>query len=344
MNVGALKQYLIDNEDQIALVLHKMGFSNIDGNFSRGTEWRCSWDDDSNPTSVAVKKDTLKADVYSKNIHGDIINLVEAKMNLKFQDAIKFIADVVLFKDDGKYDVKKPAFGGFLKRVKKLKEPDGHIELQEYPDTILEKYHMMPSEKFILDGISYETQLKYEIGYDWQTNRIIVPWRGLDGKIIGIMGRINKADEDIMPNENKWFPIIPFPKSYAIFGYLQNYQSIQKHRFLIVGESEKFPQQLDSMDMPYGLGLGGNKLSAYQAQNIKALFADRIIVAMDEGLDIEVSKDIATKLKMEGMFKNETFYIHDKMNIWLPKGSKMSISDLPKADCQSIIKQCSIRV
>lgn len=344
MNVGALKRYLIENEDQIALVLHKIGFSNIDGSFSRGTEYRCSWDEDSNPTSVAVKKHSLQADVFSRNIHGDIITLVRAKTDLGFPQAVKLIADIVLFKDDGKYDVKEPAFGGFLKRVKKLKEPDGHIELEEYPDSILDKYHMMPSKRFLDDGISYDVQVKYEIGYDWQSNRIIVPWRGVNGNIIGIMGRINKDEEDILPNENKWFPIIPFPKSRAIFGYTQNYDSIQRDRFAIIGESEKFPQQLESKNLPYGLGLGGNKLSAYQAQNIKALFANKIIVALDEGLDIDISVEMAQKLKMEGMFKNETFYIHDKNNLWIPKDSKMSLSDLPEQDIKSVIRQCSIKV
>lgn len=344
MNTGALKQYLIENEDQIALVLHKVGFCNIDGSFSRGTEYRCSWDEDSNPTSVAVNKHDLKSSVFSKGVHGDIITLVRAKTDLGFPQAVKLIADIVLFKDDGKYDVKKPAFGGFLKRVKKLKEPDSHIELEEYPESILERFHMMPSQKFIDDGINYETQIEYEIGYDWQSNRIVVPWRGVNGAIIGVMGRINKDSEDILPNENKWFPIIPFPKSRAIFGYTQNYDTIQKDRLAIVGESEKFPQQLKSKSLPYGLGLGGNKMSKYQEQNIKALFANRIIVAMDEGLDIDVSIDLAQRLKMDGMFKNETFYIHDKNNLWLPKDSKMSISDLPEQDIKSIIKQCCIKV
>ncbi|WAX16502.1 hypothetical protein LC76P1_00065 [Lysinibacillus phage LC76P1] len=344
MNVGALKQYLIDNDDQIALVLHKVGFCNIDGSFSKGTEWRCSWDEDSNPTSVAVKKNTLKADVYSKNIHGDIINLVEAKTGLGFSDTIKLIADIVLFKDDGKYDVKKPAFGGFLKRVKRLKEPDGHIELEEYPESILDKYMIMPSQKFLEDGISYDVQVKYQIGYDWQSNRIIVPWRGVNGQLIGIMGRINKYEKDILPNENKWFPIIPFPKSQAIFGYSQNYTEIQKVGMCIIGESEKFPQQLESKGLPYGLGLGGNKLSVYQAQNIKATFADKIFVAMDEGLDIDVSIEMAKKLKMEGMFSNDTYYIHDKNNLWLPKASKMSLSDLPASDIKSVIRQCSFKI
>ena len=35
-------------EDNFELILEKVGFHNINGNFSHGTEYRCSWDEDGN--------------------------------------------------------------------------------------------------------------------------------------------------------------------------------------------------------------------------------------------------------------------------------------------------------
>ena len=153
-----------------------------------------------------------------------------------------------------------------------------------------------------------------------------------------IMGRLNKYEIDDF--ENKWMPIQPFQKSKTIFGFSENYHSIQNKGVLFVGESEKFTMQLSSHGVDLGLSLGGNNLSQFQANNIKSLFAKRIIVSLDEGLDEQVSVDMARRLKQENFFQNEVLYIYDRNNKYLPKGSKMSPSDLSKNQFRKIVMEC----
>lgn len=339
MNIHALKQQIIDNEELIELILNDVGFTDINGDFNKGNEYRCSWEDGGNPTSVRVNKSTLSSDCFSKGIKGDIITLVSEKLNLSFTKTIDRLSRLINFEDINE-DIALP-FDGFFNEILNLVD-DSFDDLETFDESILDDYLILPSERFLKDGISYEVQQKYNVGYDVTTGRIIVPWRNLEGKIVGIMGRLNK--EEIEEYENKWMPIIPFPKSKTIFGFSENYNAIQHASFTMIGESEKFPMALSSKGIDLGLGLGGSNLSQFQANNIKSLFPKRILVCMDEGLDEDISRDIAKQLKIDTFFENEVGYIYDAENKYLPKGSKMSPSDLPLEVMRKLIVECSKKV
>lgn len=339
MNVHSLKEYIIRNEDLIPLILESVGFTDIDGSFGQGNEYRCAWEEGSNPTSVRVRKDTLASNYFSKGLNGDLISLVQEKKGLSFPNTLKLIKKIVKF-EELEVEVKLP-FGGFFNEV--LNTSDNNFsELETYNESILDNYLVMPSKMFLRDGISYDVQEKYKIFYDVMTDRVGIPWRSLSGELIGLMGRLNKYE--IEEYENKWFPLIAFPKSKTIFGFSENYKSIQNEGMVLVLESEKAPMQLESKGIHLGLSLGGSSLSQFQADNIKSLFAKKIIIMLDEGLEEDVSVEMAKRLKMDTFFQNEVHYIYDKSNIYLPKGSKMSPSDLSKKDFKNLITECSIKV
>jgi len=344
MDVSALKNYIKNNEDKLLILLEDVGFAHINPNHKMGDEIRCAWEDGGNPTSVRITKDNLSATCYSKGVEGDIISLISAKLgNKKFPEVLKFIANKTDFKSCKIQEV-KPSFGGFYKRIKRIGN-DCEIEDVDFiEEDVLNNYMITPSKMFYEDGISLSVQEKYQVGYDVISNRIIVPWRSLDGRLIGLMGRLNKSSSEISHLENKWFPVIPFKKSITLFGYSHNYENIMRDKFIIIGESEKFPQQLESKGISLGLGLGGSNLSKLQERNIKAMFPKRIIVALDEGMNIEKSVEIAERLKMDSFLNNEVYYIDDRNGLYLPKGSKMSISDLPKEDIKGVIKHCAKKV
>lgn len=339
MNIHALKQQIIDNEELIELILNDSGFTDINGEFNQGNEYRCSWEEGGNPTSVRVNKSTLSSDCFSKGIKGDIITLVSEKLNLSFTKTIDRLSRLINFEDINK-DITLP-FDGFFNEILNL-DDDSFDDLETFDESILDDYLILPSERFLKEGISYEVQQKYKVGYDVASGRIIVPWRNLEGKLVGIMGRLNK--EEIEEYENKWFPVIRFTKSKTIFGFSENYKAIQEASFAMIGESEKFPMALSSKGIHLGLGLGGNNLSQFQANNIKSLFPKRILVCMDEGLDEDISIEIARKLKIDTFFENEVGYIYDAENKYLPKGSKMSPSDLSLEEMRKLIVECSKKV
>lgn len=91
MNVHALKEHIINNEEFIPLILESVGFVDVDGSFGQGNDYRCAWEDGSNPTSVQVRKDTLSSNYFAKGLKGDLITLVREKKGLSFPDTLKLI-------------------------------------------------------------------------------------------------------------------------------------------------------------------------------------------------------------------------------------------------------------
>src|SRR5205085_11105348 len=155
----------------------------------------------------------------------------------------------------------------------------------------------------------------------------------------GVMGRLNKrevSDEDV-----KWFPILPFPKSKTLYGFVENYNSILEKKFVMIGESEKFALQCNSKGLNTGLGLGGSFMSELQANHVKSLFPETILIAMDEGLSEEHSYEIAKQCKSDKYYKNKVGYIFDKENEYLPKDSKLAPSDLDKNTLKLLINNCT---
>lgn len=339
MNIHNLKEEIKENDELISLILEDVGFTDISDEYSQGNEYRCAWEEGGNPTSVRVSKSTLSADCFSKGIKGDIITLVQEKLNISFTKALSRISKVINF-EDVNAEITLP-FGGFFNEILSVVD-DSNGDIETYDESILNDYLIMPSSRLLRDGICCDIQDKYQIGYDVTTGRILVPWRSLSGELVGIMGRLNK--EEIEDHENKWFPILKFPKSKTIFGFSENYRAIQHASFVMIGESEKHPMKLSSMGIDLGLGLGGSNLSQFQANNIKSLFPKRILVCMDEGLDESVSRDIAKQLKIDTFFENEVGYIYDAENKYLPKGSKMSPSDLPLEEMKKLIVECTRKV
>ncbi len=332
MDVYGLKQYIINNPHLIEEILEQSGFCKIR---DLGDEIRCARDEDKNPTSIKVHKETLGSVCYSTNIKGDLITLVQKKKELGFREALNFIAEISGYKlNTNPIEIVLP-FGGFFKNLG-VNKGTGSIDIKHYDESILNMYANIPNKMFFEDGIFPEIQERYGVGYDAVTGRITVPWYSLNMKLCGIMGRLNKRE--VEGYEMKWFPIIPFEKSKTIFGYKQNYEIIQSRDILVVGESEKLPMQLSSMELDIGLALGGCHMSEIQANHIKALFARRNIIAFDEGLDEEISIEAAKKIKFNNIFKNNVGYIYDRNNEYLPKGSKLSPTDVGKETFEKLLK------
>ena len=167
--------------------------------------------------------------------------------------------------------------------------------------------------------------------------RITVPEYTLDGKMCGIMGRLNDSK---CSKDERWLPIIPCSRSLTLYGYHHNYETIQQKNIVVIGESEKFVQQLHSMGSGIGLATCGCDVSEIQAKHIKALMTNKIILAYDEGLEEEQIRLQAEKLALNNaVFKNSVGYVFDKDNEILPKGSKASPSDMGKAAFTELIKK-----
>ena len=260
------------------------------------------------------------------------------RKDMNFPTALKWAADFAgLDKEEYDIDIQLP-FGGFFQGlVKEISEPE--FSMKTYDESELDEYKGFYNTMFLKDGISFESQEKFDIGYDALSNRVTIPIYSLDNKLIGIMGRYNGKCE----KEERWLPIIPCSRSLTIYGFNENYQSIEEKGMAIIGESEKFVMQADSFGCHIALATSGCHISDTQAKHIKSMFVPKIILAYDEGLNEEDVIAEAEKLKMNNqIYKNQVGYIYDREHKYLPEGSKASPSDLGKEVFAKLVKECVV--
>lgn len=311
-----------------------MGYTQITHRASKN-ELRFSREDGHNPTAMQLKLDTLKFNGFSINLHGNIYTLVMNTQNLSFAKALRYIADELgLEKSQFSKKIKYPFSGFYRGLMKEIQEPE--CSMQIYDESILDEYLGNYNLMFFKDGINFQTQEYFKVGFDLESLRITVPEYTLDGKLCGIMGRLNDSK---CAKEDRWLPIIPCSRSLTLYGYHRNYDTIQQKNIVVVGESEKFVQQLHSMGSCVGLATCGCDVSDTQAKYLKSLMTSKIVLAYDEGLNEDQVRLQAEKLILNNaVFKNRVGYICDRENVILPKGSKASPSDFGREAFLELMK------
>ena len=337
MNVMRVNEALSADEDVVREILEELGFTQLTFDACKRT-FRFAREEGRNPTSMVLNLDTLSFHCFSTNSKGNLYTLIMQRKDMNFPNALKWAADYAgLDKEEYDIDIQLP-FGGFFQGlVKEISEPE--FSMKTYDESELDEYIGFYNTMFLKDGISFESQEKFGIGYDALSNRVTIPIYSLDNKLIGIMGRYNGKCE----KEERWLPIIPCSRSLTIYGFNENYQSIQEKGMAIIGESEKFVMQADSFGCHIALATSGCHISDTQAKHIKSMFLPKIILAYDEGLSEEDIIAEAEKLKMDNqIYKNQVGYIYDREHKYLPEGSKASPSDLGKEVFSTLVKECVV--
>lgn len=332
-----VNEALSADEDVVREILEELGFTQLTFDACKRT-FRFAREEGRNPTSMVLNLDTLSFHCFSTNSKGNLYTLIMQRKDMNFPNALKWAADYAgLDKEEYDIDIRLP-FGGFFQGlVKEISEPE--FSMKTYDESELDEYNGFYNTMFLKDGISFESQEKFDIGYDALSNRVTIPIYSLDNKLIGIMGRYNGKCE----KEERWLPIIPCSRSLTIYGFNENYQSIQEKGMAVIFESEKSVMQCHSFGCNIALATSGCHISDTQAKHIKSMFLPKIILAYDEGLNEEDVIAEAEKLKMNNqIYKNQVGYIYDREHKYLPEGSKASPSDLGKEVFAKLVKECVV--
>lgn len=333
MPVEKLTNYLINNPDDIIKILELTDFHDISFN-SSNNEIRCAYHEGGNPTNVSINCNTLQAYIFSKDIGGSLYHIIGVNNGWSDSKTINFILKALNLGD--LENVKVPyIFNGVYKRVRNNKKQEEQTFL---PKDILKQYAFHPNVRFYKDNISYETQYKFHICYDTNSQRIIVPWFDSKGELVGITGRYNFND---LGNNPKWKTLKNFSKGNFLYGIYENQKSIKNDNYVLIGESEKFVMQLDSYGYHNGLALGNCNITDKQARLIKALPVKKVIIALDEGISAEHILSQCEKLQ-GGIFNNEKeiWCIYDGKHEVLPEGSKAAPTDFGKEKFEYLLNNC----
>ena len=333
-----LKQYLKENSNEIEKILKYFKYHSISIN---NEEIRCAKPNGDNASSIRIKlNDKLSSTDFSSSYNGDLFSLIATHTGLKYGEIIKTVQTMIGKKINGTYENKEESlFDGFFDDLYIPYETEEKEVI--YDESVLDKYNngYKWNIRFLKDGILPSSQVKFNIGFSEDSNRITLPWKDSEGNIVGVMGRI---DNDI-PTNFKYIPLIPFPKHSFLYGLYQNKEHIKKSKKVYIFEAEKSVLQCDSFGIHDCVSLGGNQISTTQVEQLLKLGVSEIILCMDEGLMIDaIKRDIQTIKDLLFMRDVKIKVIIDKENKYLPKESKCSPSDKGKEIFLKLCNECVI--
>lgn len=331
-----LKLYLKENPDKIQRILEYYNYHSITIN---NNEIRCAKIGGDNPSGCRIKlNDNLSATDFTTSYNGDIIGLIKQHTDLSYKEIINTIKTITNKKVNGHHKKEVGIFDDFFNDIY-LPQQDENDEII-YDPSILDQYSKHKwNLRFLNDGILPCSQYKFHVGYDKYSNRITIPWFNENGELIGIISRI---DNDI-PTNYKYIPLIPFPKHKYLYGLYQNKEYIKESKEVYIFESEKSVMLGHTLGYRNFLALGGNNVSELQVEQMLKLGVNKIILCLDDGLDVSVIKrDIQTIKSMLFMRDVKIGVILDKKNKFLPKDSKASPIDFGKEVFEKLCNNCLI--
>ena len=279
MDIKQLKEHLIDNIGYVEDILNKY-FYNV-RYYDNSNQWRFGITEYCNPNSIRLSADTLNYKDYKNNLKGDLLALLMRKLNTNLGKVLDIVKNNSDYKDV-EYKSKE-VYGNFFKRIDK----NEISKLNYYDNSLIEEYRKTYSKFFLEDGVTLEAQDRFNIRYDVDTNRIIIPVY-LKGKLVGCIGRYNLRDSG---DYAKYLPILNYSKNKVIFGYDVNYSNIINKRVYIV-ESEKTVIKAYGEGYNNLIAIGGNDISQTQKELIYSMKPKEIVVVLDKGLGKARAKEL----------------------------------------------------
>lgn len=333
-----MKEYLRNNPNEIEKILKYYGYHSIN---ITDKEIRCAKKTSDNPSTVRIKlNDKLSSTDFSSSYSGDLFSLIATHTGLKYGEIIKAVQTMIGKKINGTYENKEESllFDGFFEQIYIPYETEE--EEVTYDKSILEQYSKYKwNLRFLKDGILPSSQVKFNIGFDENSNRITIPHYNQYGELLGIMGRIDSDEK----TNYKYLPLIAFEKHKNLYGLYQNKEHIKKSKKVYIFEAEKSVLQCDSFGIHDCVSLGGNQISTTQVEQLLKLGVSEIILCMDEGLMIDaIKRDIQTIKDSLFMRDVKIKVMLDKENKYMKRGSKVSPSDQGKEIFKKLCKECII--
>ncbi len=295
MDAKDLKDYIIINE-KIKYILEELGCHHIDDRNDKYVS--AANPNGDNKGAIVVYKDNLNCDNYTRNIvdkygNSDLFSLVCYIKDIYFTEALKWVCGILGLDFYSQENNEIPESLKWTRQIIEMCE--GDYENQEYEiikpisEKILKYYKPVCNKLFLSDGVSYETQSEFEVGYDLQTHRYTIPIRDELNTLVGVKGRYYLK---IPPSyEDKFIYLEPCAKSQILFGLHKTMPYIKEKGKVIVVESEKSVMVLWDLGIRNVVAIGGHKLSKKQVEKIIRLGINEVILCYDE----DVNRDKETK-------------------------------------------------
>lgn len=332
--IEELKKQLLENTDAICQLLEEFDFCHIN---IRGKNIRFARDEDGGQNISLRLDEYLWVKDFVTGVGTDIISYIIKERRTDFKTVLCAIKRILGLGNDWQPTKRRCIFGGAYCSIINKES----IQQKTYEESVLDCYLPIGNQRFIDDYIDLQTQSKWNIGYDIDTQRITIPIRDEMGLIVGIKGRANYDTEewepkymylDILGNNNTC------RMSSNLYGYSENYSSMYGGTVMVF-ESEKSVLQCASYGYHNAVAIGSNSLSEHQAKMILQLNPEHVIFMLDSDLPFENTKKNIDTLRKFCVMRNLNISYFDWEEC-LDLSEKASPSDEGKEVLDDILKYC----
>lgn len=339
MDVTLLKEYIVDN-DHVSGILEALGCKQIKRHHDRFTA--CNADNGDNAQAVNVFLPSLIVVNYTRDLdtiskYHDIFTLVQFYKQCDFFEALKWTCNAIGLSLYHDFDEDLPESIKITRTLIQMiyddDDSDPDPPLSPIPEQILTYYSPYLNDIFKKDGISYQIQRLFEIGYDQCSNRITIPIRNYDGKLIGVKGRWF-GDIPEGSDIQKYLYLEPCNKGQMLYGLDKTYSHIQTSHCVYVGESEKFVMQLYSYGDKNCVSTGGKTITRQQIEMLSRMCVD-VILCLDKDVGLDELKNIGERF----IGAVNVFAVVDQEGLL---GEKESPSD--DVEKWRVLKECLVKI
>jgi hypothetical protein len=325
-----IKEKMLENPDTIVSLLEAFDFSRV---IPRTNEIRFARDESAGHNIRIKLQDNESINVmdYPRGIYTDIFSYIIQEKNSTFREVLQQTKKILGLDDYWRPKTRRSLFGGIYDRVHKQNDYD----LRIYDEGVLEQYQRVGNLRFLRDHISLESQNKFGISYNIETQRILLPIRNIYGDLCGIKARRNYDTDN--EDDPKYIYEWPCQKSLLLYGAHENYQHLMNADRIVIGESEKFVLACDSYGYNSAVSIMGSTLSSEQAKILLGFNAKEYCFMLDEGLDPKIIYNNAKLLKSFATMRECKITFFNWQNS-LSVGEKESPTDNGKETFYYILK------
>lgn len=250
---------------------------------------------------------------------GDIFNLVSylefdkrgTDMQKNLHNSKEFICGLFGWNEylkDSMFKTKKDYVAPLKALMKTKKNTKEIVPNPVIPESMLDEYYPfgypLPYQSWIDEGISYETQFLYGVGFDLDSKRVIIPMRNRFGQLVGAKGRIMHDEDD----DRKYLYMLRFNNRYEWFNFHFAHPYILESNRVYIYEAEKSCLKAHSNGIFNTVAIGASEISDEQIQILKQISLDlEIVLCYDKGIPIDEIKSTAKRFgrKVYAMFDTD---------------------------------------
>ncbi len=204
--------------------------------------------------------------------------------------------------------------------INKFKKQEIETNVTIHDKSILNNFWNLFHQSWLDDHISKKTMVEFDILFDLNKHRIIIPHYDINDNLIGV--RCRNLIKELVEQGKKYMPIVyndvlyNYPTSMNLYGINKHKENIKKYRKILILESEKGVLQHHSYyDNSIAVAISGSSLHQYQINMIRELGVEEVILGLDKEFTNE-EEEKQYKEKIQKAFVDKLLPYFNVSIIW----------------------------